>query len=362
MRSAGCIASGARRIVVAVALLRSFMSPVSTCLGGVLLPRRRHRETHSARHSDRSVVLEHTSASTQPLAAPWSPFLPRAPSSASRRRRPVVSAAAMSRSTGPGETFVSSMDFQFPDEPGRQSDTDDDAGNVSSSTGVGVGASGAGGGIKGRNSAATIVRPGARASKTNALAALTTRVDKGASAASPAADGASSKRNPARKALKVPRAPPLDFSTLRTSTPRFPNPPRRPEGRPTRMFGLEHAPVYHPTIEEFARPMEYIELIAPEAKQFGICKIVPPEGWRPPFALDTEVRRHCVAGAGRILPPRLLTWHGAGLTADVQVQDATSATKLDGGVRPREPQLPRAAVHLPSPAGQQRHLRPDNRQ
>lgn len=56
------------------------------------------------------------------------------------------------------------------------------------------------------------------------------------------------------------------------------------------MFGIPEAPVYHPTIEEFAQPMEYIEKIAQEAKNFGICKIVPPLGWRPPFALDTEVR------------------------------------------------------------------------
>ena len=191
----------------------------------------------------------------------------------------------MSWSAGPVESFVSSMDFQFTDEPGRESETDDDA-VASAGSGNGAGAA-----IKGRNTAATIVRPSARASKTNALAALTTRLDKPArpSSADPA-DGASSKRNPARRALKVPRAPPLDFSTLRTCTPRFPNPPSRPEGRKTRMFGLEHAPVYHPTVEEFAKPMEYIEMIAPEAKQFGICKIVPPDGWRPPFALDTEVR------------------------------------------------------------------------
>ncbi|KAL8293089.1 hypothetical protein RQP46_000783 [Phenoliferia psychrophenolica] len=195
----------------------------------------------------------------------------------------------MSLPTGAVETFVSSMDFQFDDEPGRLSDTDDDTG----SSGPGASASGTGGAgaIKGRNTAATIARPGARASKTNALAALTTRGDKAGRTSSPAGDAASSKRDPARKALKVPRAPPLDFSTLRTSTPRFPNPPGRPEGRTTRMFGLEHAPVYHPTIEEFAKPLEYIEMIAPEAKKSGICKIVPPEGWRPPFALDTETFR-----------------------------------------------------------------------
>jgi len=94
--------------------------------------------------------------------------------------------------------------------------------------------------------------------------------------------------NPARQAAKMTRSTPLDFSTIRTETPRTPNPPPRPQGRP-RKWGLEEAPVYHPSIAEFSDPMEYIEKIAPEARQFGICKIVPPEGWRPPFAIDSEV-------------------------------------------------------------------------
>lgn len=34
--------------------------------------------------------------------------------------------------------------------------------------------------------------------------------------------------------------------------------------------------------------MAYIDSIAPEAKAYGICKIVPPEGWRMPFVLETE--------------------------------------------------------------------------
>jgi histone demethylase JARID1 len=34
--------------------------------------------------------------------------------------------------------------------------------------------------------------------------------------------------------------------------------------------------------------MAYIDSIAPEAKKYGICKIVPPEGWQMPFELDTE--------------------------------------------------------------------------
>lgn len=98
-------------------------------------------------------------------------------------------------------------------------------------------------------------------------------------------------KNSVRRATRLPTAPPLDFSTLRMSAPRIPNPP--PRERP-RMFDLEEAPVYHPTIEQFSQPMEYIERIARDAKDYGICKIVPPEGWRPPFSIDTEVG-HCAA-------------------------------------------------------------------
>lgn len=97
--------------------------------------------------------------------------------------------------------------------------------------------------------------------------------------------------NPARTAAALPKAPALDFSTLRTFVPRTPNPPPRPASLGNRLFGIQNAPVYHPTVAEFADPTGYIESIAPDARRYGICKIVPPEGWRPPFALDTEVCR-----------------------------------------------------------------------
>ena len=32
--------------------------------------------------------------------------------------------------------------------------------------------------------------------------------------------------------------------------------------------------------------MQYISSIRPQAEIYGICKIVPPEGWAPPLALD----------------------------------------------------------------------------
>lgn len=117
-----------------------------------------------------------------------------------------------------------------------------------------------------------------RASRASAVAALASQVE------SDLNNPEKPRQNPARKA-GPPLAPRLDFSTLRTDAP-----PSLPSKTPeNRMFGLEHAPIYFPTIDEFASPLEYIEKISVEAKEFGICKVVPPEGWRPPFALNTEV-------------------------------------------------------------------------
>ncbi|KAF9365905.1 hypothetical protein BGX34_007713 [Mortierella sp. NVP85] len=60
---------------------------------------------------------------------------------------------------------------------------------------------------------------------------------------------------------------------------------------PTRMFGLPDAPCFYPTEQEFLEPLKYIDSIRPLAEKAGICKIIPPEGWKPPFALDSEVFR-----------------------------------------------------------------------
>lgn len=53
-------------------------------------------------------------------------------------------------------------------------------------------------------------------------------------------------------------------------------------------LNLPQAPAFRPTAEEFQDPLAYIASIQPIAEPFGICRVVPPEGWKPPFALDKD--------------------------------------------------------------------------
>lgn len=86
--------------------------------------------------------------------------------------------------------------------------------------------------------------------------------------------------------LSARRSAPLDLSTVeRRGQPKA---PREPLKR-VRPHGLPEAPTFRPTEEEFKDPLEYIKKIAPEGRKYGICRIIPPENWQPPFAVDTEV-------------------------------------------------------------------------
>lgn len=93
-------------------------------------------------------------------------------------------------------------------------------------------------------------------------------------------------KTPVKPAL--PEAPEIDFASVKMPKRQI-DPPREQE----RPFGIEDCPAFYPTLEEFADPMAYVKSIADAARPYGICKVVPPEGWNMPFVIDTKVgRRH----------------------------------------------------------------------
>lgn len=57
---------------------------------------------------------------------------------------------------------------------------------------------------------------------------------------------------------------------------------------------IPHGPTFFPTVEEFeGNPLHYISKIRPIAEKYGICKIVPPKQWNPPFCKYNRITCLC---------------------------------------------------------------------
>ncbi|KAI9635430.1 PLU-1-like protein-domain-containing protein [Dioszegia hungarica] len=105
---------------------------------------------------------------------------------------------------------------------------------------------------------------------------------KGSAGPSDSAPGPS--RNPLHRPPII--NPPFKLADVRTQAPRHPEP--RSGSRP---FNLPECPVFYPTPAEFSDPLAYIAALPLSAKEAGICKVVPPIGWRMPFSIDQETFR-----------------------------------------------------------------------
>ena len=55
-----------------------------------------------------------------------------------------------------------------------------------------------------------------------------------------------------------------------------------------RYYSLPKAPVLRPTLKEWSDPLTYISKISIEMQKYGICKIIPPQGWKPEFSIDSS--------------------------------------------------------------------------
>jgi hypothetical protein len=133
-------------------------------------------------------------------------------------------------------------------------------------------------------------------------------------------------------------SPSLDLSSVKTSSPRTVVPAN------SRPFGLEDCPVFYPTSEEFKDPMVYIRSISERAQKIGICKVVPPVGWKMPFVTDTEV----CPPLPLIRPSHELTFY---MKLEFSFQNSSSTTQLHRSLLSSQSKLSRTTLPFSQTTG-----------
>lgn len=278
-------------------------------------------------HQPTILIMVHVPATTAPVKTPGRRGRPP------KHRDPVIPAPAADGSA-PKPTFVSSLSFKgdvasvvssYPPSPlptpsiqqisTELSGASSSQANLSSSqpkspapapspttaTAVPAAAAASSSANNGNPNQAPIYEPvrgrAPRKSKSDAMAALTARSvspsegTRASSVTTPQSNGGPRSNGTASKASTrpppqptVPESPPVDFSHIKMPK-RNVDPPRTTP----RPFGIEDCPAFYPTAEEWKDPMAYVKSISDVARRYGICKIVPPEGWKMPFVIDTKV-------------------------------------------------------------------------
>ncbi|KAM7216436.1 Lid2 complex component lid2 [Rhypophila decipiens] len=150
--------------------------------------------------------------------------------------------------------------------------------------------------VSGPSASSAVGGPGRTSANASAKASPSARASPAVGAS--AAPGGASKAKPAQvnsngyhppkaaNPFSSMRSAPLDMSLVeRRGQPTACQEPVQKKSRP---HDLQEAPTYRATEEEWKDPFLFISNIRPEAEKYGVCKVIPPKSWNPPFAIDTE--------------------------------------------------------------------------
>ncbi|BBN15534.1 [histone H3]-trimethyl-L-lysine4 demethylase [Marchantia polymorpha subsp. ruderalis] len=122
---------------------------------------------------------------------------------------------------------------------------------------------------------------------------------------------------------------------------------------------VDEAPVFYPSEEEFKDTLGYIAKIRSAAEPYGICRVVPPPGWKPPCPLREDTARlRCLK-----FPTRVQEIHKLQVREAVkkcpQVKQRPGGRRGRGGFRGRMGRPCRRTPNLSISGGPPKVVHPD---